>query len=52
MVMNKGKIEELGPADRIYNQPQQAYTKQLIAAIPTGNLQTVRDRQTQRASSS
>jgi peptide/nickel transport system ATP-binding protein len=52
MVMNKGKIEELGPADRIYNQPQQTYTKQLIAAIPTGNLQTVRDRQTQRASSS
>jgi peptide/nickel transport system ATP-binding protein len=52
MVMNRGKIEELGPADRIYNQPQQAYTRQLIAAIPTGNLQAIRDRQTQRASSS
>jgi len=49
MVMNQGKIEELGPADRVYNQPQQAYTRQLIAAIPTGNLQSIRDRQAQRA---
>jgi peptide/nickel transport system ATP-binding protein len=51
MVMNKGKVEELGPADRIYNQPQQAYTRQLIAAIPTGNLQSIRERRSQRASS-
>ncbi|NJR40276.1 MAG: ABC transporter ATP-binding protein [Leptolyngbyaceae cyanobacterium CSU_1_4] len=51
MVMNQGKIEELGPADRVYNQPQQAYTRQLIAAIPTGSLQSIRDRQAQRASS-
>ncbi|MCU0568159.1 MAG: ABC transporter ATP-binding protein [Oculatellaceae cyanobacterium Prado106] len=48
MVMNRGKIEELGPADRIYNQPQQPYTRQLISAIPKGNLQTIRDRQLQR----
>jgi peptide/nickel transport system ATP-binding protein len=51
MVMNRGKIEELGPADRIYNQPQQAYTRQLISAIPTGNLQSIRDRRAQRTSS-
>ena len=51
MVMNRGKIEELGPADRVYNQPQQAYTRQLISAIPTGNLQVIRDRRTQRANS-
>jgi peptide/nickel transport system ATP-binding protein len=44
MVMNRGKIEELGPADRIYNQPQEAYTRQLISAIPTGNLQALRAR--------
>jgi peptide/nickel transport system ATP-binding protein len=48
MVMNRGKIEEIGPADRIYREPQQAYTQQLIAAIPTGNLQAIRDRQMQR----
>jgi peptide/nickel transport system ATP-binding protein len=48
MVMNRGKIEELGPADRVYNQPQQDYTRQLISAIPTGNLKVIRDRQAQR----
>ena len=36
MVMNKGKIEELGEADAIYESPQKAYTKALIAAIPKG----------------
>ena len=36
MVMNNGKIEELGEADAIYELPQKAYTKTLIAAIPKG----------------
>ena len=36
MVMNKGKIEELGEADAIYESPQKAYTKALIEAIPKG----------------
>jgi peptide/nickel transport system ATP-binding protein len=36
MVMNQGKIEEIGSAEKIYRNPQQAYTRQLIAAIPTG----------------
>ena len=36
MVMNNGKIEELGEADAIYESPQKAYTKALIAAIPKG----------------
>ncbi|MFD2551597.1 ABC transporter ATP-binding protein [Bizionia sediminis] len=36
MVMNKGKIEELGDADAIYAHPKQAYTKKLIHAIPKG----------------
>jgi peptide/nickel transport system ATP-binding protein len=34
VVMNKGKIEEQGFPEDIYNNPQAAYTKQLIAAIP------------------
>ncbi|MEM6839536.1 MAG: ABC transporter ATP-binding protein, partial [Cyanobacteria bacterium P01_C01_bin.120] len=34
MVMNQGRIEEIGPAAAIYNSPQQPYTQQLIAAIP------------------
>ncbi|MCZ4317836.1 ABC transporter ATP-binding protein [Aequorivita viscosa] len=36
LVMNKGKIEELGDADEIYENPQTEYTKRLIAAIPKG----------------
>jgi peptide/nickel transport system ATP-binding protein len=36
MVMNQGKIEEIGPAEDIYRHPQQNYTQQLIAAIPSG----------------
>jgi peptide/nickel transport system ATP-binding protein len=48
MVMNRGKVEEIGPADRIYRQPQQTYTQQLISAIPTGNLEHIRERQLQR----
>jgi peptide/nickel transport system ATP-binding protein len=36
VVMNKGKIEEMGVADEIYNHPQKEYTKRLIAAIPKG----------------
>ncbi|MDB5013182.1 MAG: gsiA, partial [Daejeonella sp.] len=34
IVMNKGKIEEIGNPDEIYSNPQQAYTKRLIDAIP------------------
>ncbi|HYV95131.1 MAG TPA: ABC transporter ATP-binding protein [Chitinophagales bacterium] len=36
MVMNAGKIEEMGPADEIYYHPSSEYTKKLIAAIPKG----------------
>ncbi|MGB2925046.1 MAG: ATP-binding cassette domain-containing protein, partial [Limnothrix sp.] len=36
IVMNKGKIEEMGTAEQIYREPQQDYTRQLIAAIPKG----------------
>ncbi|MCH5683624.1 hypothetical protein LWM68_04685 [Niabella sp. W65] len=34
IVMNKGKIEEMGVADDIYEKPQTAYTRRLIEAIP------------------
>jgi peptide/nickel transport system ATP-binding protein len=36
VVMNKGKIEEIGEADSIYANPKTAYTQSLIAAIPKG----------------
>lgn len=36
LVMNKGKIEEIGDADAIYAAPKKDYTKKLIDAIPKG----------------
>ncbi|SFS41591.1 ABC transporter ATP-binding protein [Lutibacter maritimus] len=36
VVMNKGKIEEIGDADAIYKAPKTAYAQKLIDAIPKG----------------
>ncbi len=36
MVMNKGRIEEIGAAEEVYATPKSEYTKRLIAAIPRG----------------
>lgn len=36
LVMNVGKIEELGEADAIYKNPSSTYTQTLIDAIPKG----------------
>ncbi|NEO22012.1 MULTISPECIES: ABC transporter ATP-binding protein [unclassified Moorena] len=48
MVMNQGKIEEIGPADNIYREPKQDYTRQLIASIPTGTLDRIQQQQHRR----
>lgn len=39
IVMNKGKIEEQAEAEKIFNYPNSAYTKQLISAIPEVNIE-------------
>ncbi|MBO9201494.1 MULTISPECIES: ABC transporter ATP-binding protein [Niastella] len=36
MVMNKGRIEEIGEAEQVYYNPQKEYTRQLIDSIPKG----------------
>ncbi|TKB97784.1 ABC transporter ATP-binding protein [Pedobacter cryophilus] len=36
MVMNKGKIEEMGYPEEIYHHPKTAYTQKLVNAIPKG----------------
>ena len=41
VVMNKGKIEEMGYSDDIYNNPQREYTQRLINAIPKGELDSI-----------
>lgn len=44
VVMNKGVIEEMGNADDIYNNPQKDYTRNLIDAIPKGNVADIKQR--------
>ncbi|MEL6580765.1 MAG: ABC transporter ATP-binding protein [Cyanobacteria bacterium J06621_12] len=38
IVMNQGKIEEIGTSESIYRQPKTEYTRKLISSIPTGEL--------------
>ena len=40
--MENGKIEELGDADQIYNNPGTPYTQKLIDAIPEGKLEDIK----------
>ena len=42
VVMQEGRIEELGDADQIYNNPGTEYTKKLIDAIPEGKLEDIK----------
>jgi len=43
LVMNQGQIVEQGTAESIYLQPKEEYTQKLIAAIPTGSPERVRN---------
>ena len=43
VVMQEGKIEEMGDADQIYNMPKTEYTKRLIDAIPEGKLEDIKE---------
>ncbi|BAY75140.1 ABC transporter-related protein [Nostoc linckia NIES-25] len=45
LVMNRGQIVEQGTAESIYQEPKEEYTQKLIAAIPTGSPERVRNRQ-------
>lgn len=42
VVMNKGKIEEMGDSDEIYANPKTEYTRKLISAIPKGDLDDIK----------
>lgn len=51
MVMNRGRVEEIGPADQVYRHPEASYTQKLIAAIPSGSIEAIRQQQLQRDAS-
>ena len=42
VVMQAGKIEEMGDADQIYTKPETLYTQKLIDAIPEGKLEDIK----------
>ena len=42
VVMQKGRVEEMGDADDIYTSPKTSYTKKLIDAIPEGKLEDIK----------
>jgi peptide/nickel transport system ATP-binding protein len=41
VVMNKGRVEEIGDADDICNSPKSEYTQNLINSIPKGRLEDI-----------
>jgi peptide/nickel transport system ATP-binding protein len=49
-VMNAGQIVEFGPSDDIYANPQNEYTRNLIAAIPQPSMEAIERRERERES--
>jgi ABC-type oligopeptide transport system ATPase subunit len=47
-VMNRGKLVEIGPAEQVYNQPQDDYTKALLAAVPVPDPRRMKERKQER----
>jgi peptide/nickel transport system ATP-binding protein/oligopeptide transport system ATP-binding protein len=47
-VMNRGEIVEMGEASQVYSNPQQDYTKALLAAVPVPDPRRMRERKRER----
>jgi peptide/nickel transport system ATP-binding protein len=47
-VMNRGKLVELGPAEEVYTQPKDEYTKALLAAVPVPDPRAMKERKVAR----
>jgi oligopeptide transport system ATP-binding protein len=47
-VMNLGKLVETGPAEEVYTNPQNDYTKALLAAVPVPDPRRMKERKQER----
>ena len=47
-VMNKGKLVEIGPAEEVYTNPQDDYTKALLSAVPIPDPRAMKERKAAR----
>jgi peptide/nickel transport system ATP-binding protein len=47
-VMNKGKLVETGLAEQVYGNPQDEYTRALLAAVPVPDPRRMRERKRER----
>jgi oligopeptide transport system ATP-binding protein len=47
-VMNQGKLVEVGPAEQVYTQPKDEYTKALFTAVPVPDPRRQRERKAER----
>jgi oligopeptide transport system ATP-binding protein len=47
-VMNRGKLVEIGPADDVYGEPRDEYTKALLAAVPIPDPRAMKERKVER----
>jgi ABC-type oligopeptide transport system ATPase subunit len=47
-VMNRGKIVEYGPAEKVYTDPQDKYSQALLAAVPVPDPRRMRERRAER----
>jgi peptide/nickel transport system ATP-binding protein len=48
LVMSQGRIVEAGPAEAVYTNPRQEYTRTLLAAIPKGEIADIKRAQAKR----
>jgi oligopeptide transport system ATP-binding protein len=47
-VMNQGKLVEIGPAESVYTEPKEDYTRALLSAVPVPDPRAMKDRRTER----
>ena len=47
-VMNRGKLVEVGPAEQVYTNPQDDYTRALLSAVPVPDPRRMKERKAER----